>query len=79
MIRRSNPPFVPAQGGANRASSRACQGAEDGRVHPHPAALVEDAAGGDKRGGSGRELAGCGWGPKASANRSARRGAAGGH
>jgi hypothetical protein len=51
MIRGSNPLFVPAQGGANRASSRTGQGAEDGRVHPHPAALVEGVAAGDKRGG----------------------------
>jgi hypothetical protein len=68
---------VPAQGGANRASSRTSQGAEDGRVHPHPAALVEGVAAGDKHGG-GRELAKRGWGLKAPAGRSARRGGRGG-
>jgi hypothetical protein len=57
-IRHSNFLFVLAQGGANCASPRTGQGAEGGRVRPHPAALVEGVAGGGKHGSGGRELAG---------------------
>jgi hypothetical protein len=53
--------FASLQGGGNRASPRTSQGVEGGRVHPHPAAFVEGAAGRSERGGnSGRELAKCG-------------------
>jgi hypothetical protein len=49
--------FPCPQGGANHASPRTGQGAEGGRVHPHPVAFVKGAAGRSERGGNGeREL-----------------------
>jgi hypothetical protein len=57
---KSDSLFASPQGVANCASPRTGQGVEGGRVHPHPAAFIEGAAGGSERGGnSEQELARC--------------------